>query len=115
MGSSPVVGVMSRVTSRLTSYDVRIFRNFGLLPKCQQAKRKPMKIGEERTPKRGEEHSPGTQCEWCYDGCRSSVCRSVKQTLLKFQIFMKHGHDVRYSFVNITVISIAIMSSATMH
>ena len=77
MGSSPVVVVMSRVTSRLTSYDVRIFRNFGLLPKCQQAKAKPMKIGEERTPKRGEEPGPGTLPGKAVLFWRQTECKSA--------------------------------------
>ena len=40
MGSIPTVAVKSRVTSLLTSSDVRISRQFGSLPKRQQPKRR---------------------------------------------------------------------------
>jgi hypothetical protein len=39
-GSIPAVAVTSRVTSLLTSSDVRIFSQFGSLPKRQQPKRR---------------------------------------------------------------------------
>jgi hypothetical protein len=51
VGSIPAVAVTLRVTSLLTSADVRIFRQFGSLPKRQQPKRRTYEKGEAHSPK----------------------------------------------------------------
>ncbi len=58
-GSIPGTGVTLRVTSLLTSADVRIFRQIGSLPKWQQTKRRTYENGRAHSPKRGRAHSPG--------------------------------------------------------
>ena len=61
-GSIPGTVVPLRVTSLLTSSDVRIFGQIGSLPKWQQTKRRTNGSGRAPSPKRGRAHSPGRRC-----------------------------------------------------
>ena len=58
-GSIPGTVVTLRVTSLLTSSDVRIFRQIGSLPKWQQTKRRTYENGRAHTPERGRAQGRG--------------------------------------------------------
>jgi hypothetical protein len=56
-----------------------------------------------------------TEREGRDDSCRGGICCGVEQALLEFGVFMKHRHDAGYGFVNVAIIRITIMSSASLH